>query len=615
MEHDHHSSQRDLRAEKLKRANTPRDAEEPKSAASSIHNAEREPGRCRHVASHVLNRIATSSVPPIILVSGSDRDFSNMVKAVEGHPEGLKFDIISHSSHDLLSSADSVIFASRDARGELFGLTSRDVLQGVRHSRATAKILFVRDPVNYAVAIEAIKSFVPHYPVAMLALRDGHTPFAPSSQDLPMLEGVMDPVTEPKEAVIGKLQRLAETSADVHAHAAGRVLRPEALPNDGYPIPRTVYECLENVLLPRAEAHGLSVLLRGGCGIVSFMPGARPISEDIDFTALLPVNEFSRFVDLIREVAGEGQFEIRGDPSLAFSKRSTYVKGKVEIRHGAPTAQSEGREYCEVSLDAVAVRRVSHAQDLFAYEFKYDKVLNQYHHLVRLESGAELGVVAPELTLVEKLVAGRGQESEKYDILDATGIIANQPLQTHLIQRIIERQRYDGTIDSNKVYGPFFEGYFAGQLEALALVTDRRLSSIVEREVSSRLEVPGLNQPPQVVNHILNPDTLKKLALVNKLLVALEKVQGDMHKVDNRLRPESSAVGLWQESRISNGVECLRKFLYEYVRDQLFRDDVYVSRSSRSFERSMHRNFWSFPAGTRRMPPPSSEPQADSPEA
>jgi len=614
MGHEHQQdSPRDLRNEKFRRDDPlRRDSDEFRHLTGPAHGAEREPVRARHAASHVLNRIASSSVPPIILVSGSERDFKALLKAVEDHPEGHKVEVLSHSSQDLQSSAEGVIFASRDSRGELFGITLRDVMGGVRHSRHSAKIVFVRDPVNYAVATEAIKSVVPHYPVATLALHDGH---APASRERSDLHRVLEVGSSSGAEIFPKLMSLSDASAVHHARAAMRALRPEELPNNGYPIPRSVYECLENVLLPRAEQHRLSVLLRGGCGIVSFMPGARPISEDIDFTALLPVNEFSRFVELIRDVAGEGQFEIRGDPSLDFSKRSTYVKGKVEIRRGASTDESEGREYCEVSLDAVAVRRVSHAQDLFAYEFKYDKVLNNYHHLVRLESGAELGVVAPELTLVEKLVAGRGQEADKYDILDATGIIANQPLQTHLIQRIIERQRYDGSIDSSKIHGPLFERYFRGQLEDLGLVTDGRLGSIVEREVNSRLEVPDTNKVPQVVNHILTPDTLKKAALANKLLAALEKVEADMHKVDGRLRPESSAAELWTESSIRKGVDDLREFLYGYVRDQLFREDVYVSRSARSLERSQHKNFWSFPPGTRRMPPPFAGGPAEQPES
>jgi hypothetical protein len=339
---------------------------------------------------------------------------------------------------------------------------------------------------------------------------------------------------------------------------------------------------MERKLIPEALAANLHILLRGGCGIVAFMPQARPISLDIDFTALLKVAEFDRFKTLMRAVCEDGYFEVRGCPSLSGSNRSTYLKGKVTISEPNKT---------EVSLDAVAVRRVP--GDLFSYEFKYDEVMNRYHRIAQLDSGAIIGVVAPELSLIEKLVAGRGRELGKYDILDAAGILANQPLELHLIQRIIERQRYDDKLDGHIESSALRVDRADRQLQELGIVSDLALRLCILKALhNNKLFSPRHNDLRErgPVYHIFTPDALKKIGLVSKLLKGLEAVERSANEIDNRLNPPSSASELWGERNIDAGVRCLREFLYSYAEHQLLRKDLYVHRNSKSLERA--EEFW-----------------------
>jgi hypothetical protein len=81
------------------------------------------------------------------------------------------------------------------------------------------------------------------------------------------------------------------------------------------------------------------------------------------------------------------------------------------------------------------------------------------------------------------------------------------------------------------------------------------------------------------VHHILTHDTLNKVALINKLLKGLDEVERSRSMVDNRLRPPGpSAVELWGEGAIVEGVSKLRAFSTPYAEHQLLRKDVYVHR-------------------------------------
>ncbi len=540
-----------------------------------------------HAAVHSLAEIAERRVPPIILVTGSREEYVDLCAYLDASGGDQGFEHIIRLSPTLEEGADKLAFASRDRNGELVGISTQDVLHGIRHQDKTGRLVFVGDFLNVQLAAEAIKGVVPHYPVAVLDLTDGKIDFATATHGL---EGMGVACGSRRSALRGGeafgVEELEQLSVDARRRAsesAYRTLEPVRVGNEGYPIPHSVYHCLENVLWPAASKMGLTILLRGGCGIVSLMPVARPISPDIDFTALLPVSEFGRFLDLMREVSSGGFFEIRGDPTKEFTSRSTYVKGQVLVSHG------ESDQSTHVSLDAVSVRRVL---DVFSYEFKYDKVIHQYHRMAVLDSGIRVGVVAPELTLIEKLVAGRGRELDKFDIFDATGILANQPLDLFLLQRIIERQRFDQTIDSEKAEMPMSKVDFVEHLRSLKLLGDERLISLVGAKVIEKLLSSGNRGGDETVNHILHPDRLKRIGLVNKLLTALKAVNTQRELVDDRLVPPASPVTLWGDDQIAQGVSKLREFLYSYVRNVLFNDDVYVQRSRQSFVRSKAAGFW-----------------------
>lgn len=535
-----------------------------------------------HAAEQVLKKIAAREVPPIILVAGRAEDFARVSNVIKSGDSAALYDTIRASSGEIVARRNEVVFADREGVDTYVGLLSSDILRVLSHRELIAKLVFVGDERNIPLATEAVKSLIPHCPVGALVVRG---PLGNGSSTS-LLEGFVDTalVEMPlsTDRICGAVQSVVDSAKARSAIGALEALQPVRILNSGDPIPAGVYASLEETVIPHAKACNLDILLRGGCGIVTFMPKARPISPDIDFTALLPVSQFRRFVDFMNSVGPEQPFEVRGDPEAAVTTRSTYVKGKISVAD----PRSESHE--SVSLDAVAVRRVF---DIFAYEFKYDKIVNRYHHVAKLDSGAEIGVVAPELTLVEKLVAGRGKEVDKYDILDATGILANQSLELVLVQRIIERQRYDAAIDSDLALNPIRYATADQQLRDLGIATDPKLRLLLLEALDEQREAQ--RDTTSWVGCVFEPNRLKKIGLVNKLLIALDKVVLAQGVVDDRLCPPASAEELWSAPKIQAGVESLRAFLYNYARWQLLRRDVYVERNSQSLHRSTASGFWS----------------------
>ena len=538
-----------------------------------------------HAAEAPLRRIAAKEVAPIILVVGSPADYQQLIETINLSSEQERYSCIPASRTIEFSARHEALFAFRSSHGDFSGITSEDLADCYRSNAQLTKLFHIASESNVAYAAEAIKSALPHFPLAMVRLgepqkRPDNLPAIASS----LICEQLPPTATPAD-VITSLTRAASRSLDSSASAACTLLTPVEIKNSGDPIPTSVYRCMEDKLLPQANEENLHILLRGGCGIVAFMPHARPISLDIDFTALLKVEQFDRFKELMQAICQGGTFEVRGCPTASDSKRSTYLKGKVVVSEF---------DNSEVSLDAVAVRRVG--GDLFSFEFKYDKVINRHHRIARLDSGATIGVVAPELNLVEKLVAGRGRELEKYDILDATGILANQDLELTLIQRIIERQRHDEKLDAVIDTRSLQASNVDRQLVELGVLSDVKLRLCLLAALNNNTlfsERHNALRAKGVVYHILTPDTLKKVGLINKLLRGLDEVERTRNEVDNRLKPPASAATLWGEGKIMSGVSNLRSFLYSYAQHQLLRKDIYVQRNSRSFERSQSDGFWS----------------------
>ncbi len=540
-----------------------------------------------HTAADVLSKIAREEVPAIILIGGSRAEFNHIQSLLKESKDSRSafYECCSENEVGEIPDRSSTVFAARTNSGTFDVIKLGEILHCLDRPAIRGRLIFVGSPDNLPFAFEAVKSQLPHFPVGALIVGSDYRLSSKSLFSIPSLDKGLF-CTLPSQLgdhkLLEAISDISTTSRSKSALSAAKLLQPVELHDTGYPVPHAVYSCLEKVLIPQSAQESLPILLRGGCGIVTFMPKARPISPDIDFTSLLSVQHFTKFIDLMRKVAQGGEFEVRGCPLSTNSSRSTYVKGKVVVvDHQA-----------EVSLDAVAVRRVF---DVFAYEFKYDKVVHRYHHIAKLDSGNEIGVVAPELTLVEKLVAGRGKELDKFDILDATGILANQELELCLIQRIIERQRFDSRIDSVNALTPLTED-FGSELFRMGVLRGADLLAIIKRKVNEQLNADG-NEDSQItrerkIARILTPHVLKRIGLVNKLLMGLYKVLAEKDLVDNRLTPAASPEELWSRDKIISGVHNLEQFLYSYVEHQLFKRDVYVHRNSRSYDRATESGFW-----------------------
>jgi hypothetical protein len=102
-----------------------------------------------------------------------------------------------------------------------------------------------------------------------------------------------------------------------------------------------------------------------------------------------------------------------------------------------------------VELDAILTTRVQPYTSGFVFVCTHDEHDLFHRRTVETPGGYRFGMIPPEQLCVEKLLAGRGPEINKFDLFDASGLMAMYRLNPNLIKKMVEMQRFHAKLDED----------------------------------------------------------------------------------------------------------------------------------------------------------------------
>jgi hypothetical protein len=511
-----------------------------------------------------LERVARGEVPPVILVTAKHAETSE--RTAYGMAAAVDAILIRSTSQAWKSNwgrePEGLVFSClKDGAPAHFDL--RSVIKALRRGPEPV-IIEIGDPRNVPFAIEALTSHIPLVPIAV-----SYTVSADDGAEADFVGKLEELYPVQRVQADASLQSLAESVFTMRdrvllrsSSLAEEILTPANLRHEHPWIPPAVLRVLEDTLLPKAREHGIQPILTGGIAVAASMQDSRPVSADIDFKTRHSRDKFPELVAFFETLGGE--VEIQAHPHKEHSNKSTKISGW--------TLTGEGHE---VDLDLVPVRRCR--DNGLVFEFKYDAFLHLYHMEATLPKGSKVAIVPVEVSVMEKLVAGRGAEEGKFDLFDVAGLLANRTVQFPLIQRIIERQRYKKEVDSTVLLEPVTAQNFSRRMQELHIEDPAILNSVAGRIVRDSLD--------EASSKFLTPDVLKRLSLTSLLLKNLRRIEDGVDSKLPHLPVQMSAADRWGRENVLAGVAALNKFVIFYLENVLGKQDVYVRRTTKSFKR------------------------------
>jgi hypothetical protein len=158
---------------------------------------------------------------------------------------------------------------------------------------------------------------------------------------------------------------------------------------------------------------------------------------------------------------------------------------------------------------------------------------------VSLPNGNSISLIPPEHILFYKLLAARGQDVGKYDLMDAGAIIINAPLDPKMILKLITRQVYQTSRSFEKLDGPELiqladsYGNLSGQTAAQlteAGVTRREIRDSLVSWLKAAAEKSELSTMDRQEARHLVVATIKQVALVSRLLESLDATTNSLRE-------------------------------------------------------------------------------------
>lgn len=393
----------------------------------------------------------------------------------------------------------------------------------------------------------------------------------------------------------------SECEDQVREHSLN-LLNPMDILSCGQDVSSDLIDVLDNQLAEVAEGHVEDVMLKGGLAASLYLHSAwsnkseavvsgeeertaykgvfnsalapistphRPVSPDIDWTMLFSSEQADAHANLLRALTNNSDLnyvENREKPVF----HSLKIQSETESNSGA-----------RIELDVIAISRVQPDSSGFTFEFVVDDYLYFHRRSVVLPSGRTLPVVCPELLLIEKLVAGRGQELGKFDLYDAMGIALTQRLDVTALQHIIEQQSFQGVIDGFsevELEQPTI-GDVTLRLQQLGFQNKKLISNISARMVDSYLGRQNANEADSPMLPLQwTCDNLKQLKLIDRLLTSLEKISQELttpeHDGHSSLE-QTFGRGVTEKACIQ-----LSDYFLHLATYQIGRMDVFVNQNS-----------------------------------
>jgi hypothetical protein len=361
-------------------------------------------------------------------------------------------------------------------------------------------------------------------------------------------------------------------SQSAAASIAGDMLQERVVAYGNRFIPDSVLDVLENTLVPAFNkvAEGNTAprwSLKGGLAVAFYLPESRPVSPDIDFAVRSGTTAEKFLGQVIGDILQDEMKFTEASPKPVYHDRKFY---------GEVMSRAFGQK---VELDALTATRIQPDERSFCYKFDLDTYMEFHRRTVRLPNGGTVDLCPPEQIVLEKLIAGRGLELNKFDLFDSAGLMATVPMQPTIFRRMIEMQSFDPEIDDAVVAALGASGRVSTEeaLAALGISKDDAVARIVMRklpnlEVTS--ELPEMPSPTRA----FTLTELKKVCMAQRAVTSLDKI---ISSVDTKVQAGDEITSISERfgrDRVLEAVKTLKMQLLHYVEFEVGARDVFVRR-------------------------------------
>lgn len=337
-------------------------------------------------------------------------------------------------------------------------------------------------------------------------------------RDFGFFAAQMHPVTP--DALAAMVVEAASIAVSKAAHEAKDILTPRVLTYGMAQIPDSIIDVLDRVVLPTVQKQlpaekGLDdFIIKAGLAAAIYLgPNARVVSPDIDFTF-----EDGPQAKVLMEQVMEALCPTLPEWTDGMNKAVYHCEGLK--------GEAVAKDQTVVELDAILTTRVQPSEQGFCFMCQHDELDLFHRRTVTTPGGYSFSLVPPEQLCVEKLIAGRGPDINKFDLFDAAGLLSQFPLNPNLVKKMIEVQGFRPEVD-----------------EAAAQVI-RSNAGDFSPETLSRLGIKNTFCQTQL-QRIVAQDSLATVSLLNEITPGSIPAE-QLKRSELELSQE-----LWEQRRIS----------------------------------------------------------------
>jgi hypothetical protein len=198
--------------------------------------------------------------------------------------------------------------------------------------------------------------------------------------------------------------------------------------------------------------------------------------------------------------------------------------------------------------------------------------------MVITPAGNAVAMIPPEQLCVEKLIAGRGPDINKFDLFDASGLLATFHLNPNLVKKMIELQRYDEALDEDaaRVLADAKGQLSVEVLETLG-ITEPAVQDIV-RSLGELVDDEWAEYPSET--RCLTKSALKQFAFLSAVERSLKKVEAIMTDRVFLIAGEKVSIGeRFGEDKVREGISRLRAHVRLHSDFYVGMQDTFVRRA------------------------------------
>ena len=349
----------------------------------------------------------------------------------------------------------------------------------------------------------------------------------------------------------------------------------------GHPsVPNCITEILDQVLLPAAAeclsagaiARGESaIVIKAGLAAAIYLEGkGRPVSPDIDWTLVESPGAKVQMEVLMEKLCNNIPVWIDGKDKAVYHCEG--IKGEAKAKDGT-----------NVELDALLITRAQPDPKGFCFVCTHDEHDLFHRRTVETPAGYLFGMVPPEQLCVEKLLAGRGPEINKFDLFDASGLLAKYHLNPNLVKKMVEMQRFDNDLDADASKVIKAEKcILSNELLSQIGITEPVMQHIAH-SMGALVDDEWAPYPSE--ERTLSMTALKQLAFLSSVERSLKRVEAIMHDQVFAVGEEHVSIGeRFGRDAVLAGVSRLRAQVMLHAGYSIGMNDTFVQRALGSEE-------------------------------